>query len=153
MRIRHLAYLRLMSRQGWLIIVTLFALLTRLAIYASGLLDSVERRLLDQRFSLRGSREFFRSWRLSASGHINRPCQQKDARIYAQRGHDAMRAMLAIEDMLQPTPRRAYPNVEPRRAYPEVAHDVPPVTGTVGRPRGADGRCQVAFRFSAIRRC
>jgi CHASE2 domain-containing sensor protein len=55
MRIRHLGSLRLMSRQAWLIVVTIFALLTGLTIYATALLDSIERRSIDQRFSLRGA--------------------------------------------------------------------------------------------------
>lgn len=52
-------------------------------------------------------------------GHIHRPCQQRDARVYLQRGRDAVLAVASIDQMThmaEVAPRRAYPEVAPRRA-------------------------------------
>jgi hypothetical protein len=49
--------------------------------------------------------------------HIKRPCQQKDTRIYAERGWNALRAVDSIDAMTEPAPRRAKPEVPPRRAF------------------------------------
>jgi hypothetical protein len=53
-------------------------------------------------------------------GSINRACQQKDARIYLQRGHDALQAVEFIDRLTEPAPRRVYPETAPRRAYPSA---------------------------------
>ena len=47
---------------------------------------------------------------------IKRPCQQKDARIYAEQGWDAVLAVESIDVMTKPAPRRAQPEVPPWRA-------------------------------------
>ena len=53
-------------------------------------------------------------------GQINRPCQQKDARIYVQRCQDALLAVESIDRLTEPQPRRAVPESVPRRALPEA---------------------------------
>ncbi|MDF2746757.1 MAG: hypothetical protein K0S98_1042 [Propionibacteriaceae bacterium] len=52
--------------------------------------------------------------------HIKRHCQQKDARIYAERGWNAVRAVESIDAMTEPAPRRAQTEVPPRRALPQA---------------------------------
>ena len=51
---------------------------------------------------------------------IKRPCQQRDARIYVQRGQDALLAVASIEQMIEPAPRRAMAEAAPRRALPQA---------------------------------
>jgi hypothetical protein len=40
-------------------------------------------------------------------GHIQQECQQKAARIYVQRGQDALLAVASIDQLPEPGPRRA----------------------------------------------
>jgi hypothetical protein len=54
-------------------------------------------------------------------GHINRACQQKDSRIYIQRGREALHAVASIDQLTAPAPRRNYPEAEPRAAGPGCA--------------------------------
>ena len=42
---------------------------------------------------------------------IKRPCQQKDARIYAERGWNALVVVESLEQMLESAPRRAAADV------------------------------------------
>lgn len=48
--------------------------------------------------------------------HIKRHCQQKDARIFGERGWNAVLAVVSIDAMTKPAPRCAQPEVPPRRA-------------------------------------
>jgi hypothetical protein len=52
--------------------------------------------------------------------HIKRHCQQKDARIYAERGWNAVLAVESIDAMTEPAPRRAQTEVPPRGALPQA---------------------------------
>lgn len=54
-------------------------------------------------------------------GRINRACQQKDARIYLERGRDALLAVASTDQMTEPAPRGRYPEAAPRRAYQGTA--------------------------------
>jgi hypothetical protein len=46
---------------------------------------------------------------------------QKDARIFAARCQENVRALESLDALLGPTPRRAVPEAAPRRALPEAA--------------------------------